>query len=212
MDLSVGQRAVIKSDFVDGAIEGVVEIAPARTRGSLVSVNQLMIVIGISAAFFSNYFLLPLGAQSWRWMLGIQVFPAAGYFLLLLLVPESPRWLLSKAREQGARDVLAMVHGSAAAERELQEIRASLGKQTRRFALRELLTGRLPFVGPSSMDLMLAHATEKPPAFAELEMVQVCPAVEGVIFSCLEKDPQSCSDGCKGSIGATGPILGTASR
>src|SRR5690348_14985909 len=84
----------------------IAEIAPARTRGSLVSLNQLMIVIGISAAFFSNYFLLSLGAQSWRWMLGIQVFPAAGYFLLLLLVPESPRWLLSKAREQSARDVL----------------------------------------------------------------------------------------------------------
>jgi sugar porter (SP) family MFS transporter len=121
----------------------IAEIAPARTRGSLVSVNQLMIVIGISAAFFSNYFLLSLGAQSWRWMLGVQVFPAVGYFLLLLLVPESPRWLLSNAREQSARDVLAMVHGGAAAERELQEIRASLGKQTRRFALRELLTGRL---------------------------------------------------------------------
>ena len=121
----------------------IAEIAPARTRGSLVSLNQLMIVIGISAAFFSNYFLLSLGSQSWRWMLGIQVFPAAGYFLLLLLVPESPRWLLSKAREQSAREVLAMVHGGAAAERELQEIRASLTRQTRRFALRELLTGRL---------------------------------------------------------------------
>ena len=75
--------------------------------------------------------------------MGIQVCPAAGYFLLLLFVPESPRWLLSKAREQSARAVLVMVHGGAAAERELQEIRASLGKQTRRFALRELLTGRL---------------------------------------------------------------------
>jgi MFS transporter, SP family, arabinose:H+ symporter len=121
----------------------IAEIAPARSRGSLVSVNQLMIVIGISAAFFSNYFLLSLGAQSWRWMLGVQVFPAAAYFLLLLLVPESPRWLLSNGRESSARDVLAMVHGGAAAERELQEIRASLSKQTRRFALRELLTGRL---------------------------------------------------------------------
>jgi sugar porter (SP) family MFS transporter len=121
----------------------IAEIAPARSRGSLVSLNQLMIVIGISAAFFSNYFLLSLGAQSWRWMLGVQVIPAAGYFLLLLLVPESPRWLLSKSREQSAREVLATVHGRAAAERELQEIRGSLGKPTHRFALRELLTGRL---------------------------------------------------------------------
>ena len=121
----------------------IAEIAPARTRGSLVSLNQLMIVIGISISFFSNYFLLPLGEQSWRWMLGVQTIPAAAYFLLLLLVPESPRWLLSKAREQDARAVLVMVHGAAAAERELLDIRSSLGQQARRFALRELLTGRL---------------------------------------------------------------------
>jgi MFS transporter, SP family, arabinose:H+ symporter len=121
----------------------IAEIAPARTRGSLVSLNQLMIVIGISISFFSNYFLLSLGPQSWRWMLGVQTIPAAAYFLLLLLVPESPRWLLSKSREQSARAVLELVHGAAAAERELLDIRASLGKQARRFALRELLTGRM---------------------------------------------------------------------
>jgi len=73
--------------------------APAGGSSSL---NQLMIVIGISVSFFSNYFLVSLGAQSWRWMLGVQVIPAALYFLLLLLVPESPRWLLSKRREQSA--------------------------------------------------------------------------------------------------------------
>src|SRR5258708_33077956 len=71
------------------------EIAPARSRGSLVSLNQLMIVIGISISFFSNYFLLSLGADNWRWMLGVQAVPAGLYFLLLTLVPESPRWLLS---------------------------------------------------------------------------------------------------------------------
>jgi MFS family permease len=89
----------------------IAEIAPARARGSLVSLNQLMIVIGISISFFSNYFLVSLGAESWRWMLGVQVIPAALYFLLLVLVPESPRWLLSKGREQGALAVLAQVHG-----------------------------------------------------------------------------------------------------
>src|SRR6202040_334949 len=52
-------------------------------------------------------------------------------------------WLLSKSREQSARDVLAMGHGTAAAERELLDILSGLGRQTRRFALRELLTGRL---------------------------------------------------------------------
>jgi sugar porter (SP) family MFS transporter len=128
----------------------IAEIAPARTRGSLVSLNQLMIVTGISISFFSNYFLLSLGEQSWRWMLGMQAAPATIYFLLLLLVPESPRWLLSKGYETGARAVLAMVHGAAAAEHELGEIRTSLVReqrqragQQRRFALGELLSGRL---------------------------------------------------------------------
>jgi MFS family permease len=54
----------------------IAEIAPARRRGRLVSLNQLMIVIGISVSFFSNYFLLSLGADSWRWMLGVQAIPA----------------------------------------------------------------------------------------------------------------------------------------
>jgi MFS transporter, SP family, arabinose:H+ symporter len=121
----------------------IAEIAPARTRGSLVSLNQLMIVIGISVSFFSNYFLLSLGAESWRWMLGVQVIPAALYFVLLLLVPESPRWLLSKGREQRARAVLTTVHVAIAAERELTDIQASLATTARKFALRELLTGRL---------------------------------------------------------------------
>jgi len=84
-----------------------------------------------------------LGAQSWRWMLGVQVIPAALYFLLLLLVPESQRWLLSKRREQSALAVLSQVHGSAAAQRELADIKASLSGQSRQFGLRELFTGRL---------------------------------------------------------------------
>lgn len=121
----------------------IAEIAPAHSRGSLVSLNQLMIVIGISMAFFSNYFLLSLGADSWRWMLGVQAVPAALYFLLLTLVPESPRWLLSKGREESARIALAAVHGLAAAHRELQIIQANLGKKLRHFSLRELFTGRL---------------------------------------------------------------------
>jgi sugar porter (SP) family MFS transporter len=121
----------------------IAEIAPARNRGSLVSLNQLMIVIGISVSFFSNYFLLSLGADSWRWMLGVQAVPAGLYFLLLTLVPESPRWLLSKGREASAHAALAVVHGLTAARRELEVIQANLVKQSRHFGVRELLTGRL---------------------------------------------------------------------
>jgi len=120
----------------------IAEIAPARNRGSLVSLNQLMIVIGISISFFSNYFLLSLGADSWRWMLGVQAVPAGLYFLLLTLVPESPRWLLSRGRKASAQAALALVHGPGASH-ELEAIEANLLKQSRHFGVRELLTGRL---------------------------------------------------------------------
>src|ERR1700730_7239171 len=121
----------------------IAEIAPARSRGSLVSLNQLMIVIGISISFFSNYFLLSLGAESWRWMLGVQAVPAGIYFLLLTLVPESPRWLLSKGREESALAALSAVQGPAAAQRELEIIQASFIEESRHFGVRVLLTGRL---------------------------------------------------------------------
>jgi sugar porter (SP) family MFS transporter len=121
----------------------IAEIAPARSRGSLVSLNQLMIVIGISISFFSNYFLLSLGANSWRWMLGVQSVPAALYFLLLILVPESPRWLLGKGREERALAALTAVHGPAVSRRELEIIKAHLVDKSRHFGPRELLTGRL---------------------------------------------------------------------
>src|SRR5271169_6179010 len=109
----------------------IAEIAPARSRGSLVSLNQLMIVIGISISFFSNYFLLSLGPDAWRWMLGVQAVPAGLYFLLLTLVPESPRWLLSKGRVADAQTALAAVHGPAVALREIEIIRANLIKKSR---------------------------------------------------------------------------------
>jgi len=121
----------------------IAEIAPARSRGSLVSLNQLMIVIGISVSFFSNYFLLPMGANSWRWMLGVQAVPAALYFALLILVPESPRWLLSKGRDAAARAALAVVHGLAGAAHELEVMQATLAEKSRHFAIRELFAGRL---------------------------------------------------------------------
>src|ERR1700730_9184168 len=121
----------------------IAEIAPARSRGSLVSLNQLMIVIGISISFFSNYFLLSLGADSWRWMLGVQAEPAGLYFLLLTLVPESPRWLLSKGRRESAQAALSTVQSPADARREREMMEANLVKQSRHFGVRVLLTGRL---------------------------------------------------------------------
>ena len=93
----------------------VTEIAPADRRGLLVSTNQLMIVIGISASFFSNDLLLSIGADGWRSMLGVEAIPALVFFVLLLTVPESPRWLLARGRRLPALAALRAVHGDAAA-------------------------------------------------------------------------------------------------
>jgi MFS transporter, SP family, sugar:H+ symporter len=119
----------------------IAELAPPQRRGSLVSVNQLMIVLGISASFFSNYFLLRLGENSWRWMLGVEAAPAVLYFLSLFLVPESPRWLLSRGEEDRARAAFARVSGAAQAEVEWRSIRQSFGQRSQ--ARQETFLARL---------------------------------------------------------------------
>jgi MFS transporter, SP family, arabinose:H+ symporter len=124
----------------------IAEIAPAHRRGGLVSLNQLMIVIGISASFFSNYFLLGVGEHNWRWMLGVQTIPAGLYFMLLTLVPESPRWLLMHGREAQAREILVRVSGATQAEDSLKQIRESLGAKTASRGLRGLLDQRIRFI------------------------------------------------------------------
>ena len=74
------------------------ELAPAESRGRLVALFQFNVVFGILVAYLSNYLLADIGPDAWRWMLGVQVVPAALFFGLLFLVPRSPRWLLRKGR------------------------------------------------------------------------------------------------------------------
>jgi sugar porter (SP) family MFS transporter len=124
----------------------IAEIAPAQRRGGLVSLNQLMIVIGISASFFSNYFLLDVGEHNWRWMLGVQVFPALLYLLLLSRIPESPRWLVIKGRDEQALDVLLRVAGAAQAQENLQQIRQSLAAKSAAHGWRALFDRRIRLV------------------------------------------------------------------
>ena len=117
----------------------IAEIAPAEIRGRMVSFNQLNIVIGISAAFFSNFLILQLGQSdlawaeslrfgdwNWRWMLGVETLPAILYFFALLFVPESPRWLAMRGREEEALAVLERVSGPEQARRDLQVVHDSL--------------------------------------------------------------------------------------
>ncbi len=118
----------------------IAEIAPAAHRGALVSVNQLTIVLGISLAFFSNFLLLPLGPQAWRWMLGVQALPAAIYIGALWFVPESPRWLLQRGQPEAALRVLTRLRGQARAGAELRDIARSLRQDAPTRPLRELWT------------------------------------------------------------------------
>jgi len=70
------------------------EISPADSRGKLVGLFQFNVVLGILVAYLSNYFIGQMEGDSWRWMLGVQAFPSLLFFVLIFLVPESPRWLL----------------------------------------------------------------------------------------------------------------------
>ena len=86
------------------------EIAPAKDRGRLVGFYQFMLVFGILMAFISNYLLSGIGENDWRWMVGVEAFPAIVYTLFVLSVPKSPRWLLTKNRVSEAKDVLSTVN------------------------------------------------------------------------------------------------------
>jgi sugar porter (SP) family MFS transporter len=106
----------------------IAEIAPARYRGRLVASVQFNIVLGILLAFLSNYLIagLGLGANEWRWMLGVQVVPSVAFFLLAFMIPESPRWLVAKGRPEEARRVLLRIGADEAIDAEIADIQESL--------------------------------------------------------------------------------------
>ena len=103
----------------------IAEISQAKQRGKLVSINQLNVVVGLSAAYFANYYVLELSQSSaswisavgldtytWRWMLGLEILPALAWFILLFYIPRSPRWLALKGQDEAAINVLKKLHGN----------------------------------------------------------------------------------------------------
>ena len=122
----------------------IAEIAPARLRGRLVSINQLTITTGALLAQIINWRLshnLPHGAsdefirtswfgqQGWRWMFGLTAGPALVFFLGMLFVPESPRWLMKNGKVEAARRILTSVGGSRYAEASSNEIQSTLASE-----------------------------------------------------------------------------------
>ena len=117
----------------------IAEIAPPKIRGKMVSFNQLNIVVGISLAYFTNYFILSLsdsdaswvemlgiGEHNWRWMLGLEALPAVLYFFGLYLVPKSPRWLAMKAREEEALKVMQLFRSQEEAKQDMVAVKETL--------------------------------------------------------------------------------------
>ncbi len=116
--LAIGASTIAAPAYVS-------EIAPANNRGRLVALYQFNIVFGIVVAFISNYLLSGIGDNAWRWMIGVQTLPAFVYTLMVLGVPESPRWLLTKKnnREEAAK-TLRLIDPHADIEAEMNRISA----------------------------------------------------------------------------------------
>ena len=121
----------------------IAEIAPPKLRGSLVSFNQLNIVIGISVAYFSNYFLVNMEEDSWRWMLGVEAIPAVIYFLALFTVPRSPRWLIIKlSKIELAQKILHKIGGEDYAKMTIAEIQRGVAKKEQKGRLSDIFKSK----------------------------------------------------------------------
>jgi MFS transporter, SP family, sugar:H+ symporter len=132
--MAVGAASVLSPAYIS-------EIAPAEIRGRLTTVQQIMIITGLTAAFVVNYFLAAgagvstgsfwLGLDAWRWMFLMQALPAAIFLVALLFIPESPRYLVSKGRDEHATSVLTKLFGSDIARAKLEEIRGTFSAEHR---------------------------------------------------------------------------------
>ena len=147
--LAVGAASVLAPAYIS-------EVTPARYRGALATVQQIAIIAGLFIAFVSNYALAKvagssvaefwLGYQAWRWMFWVEMVPATIFFVALLMIPESPRYLVLTRQREKALAVLTRLGGEEAARRKVGEIDESLAGDRHRPRLRDLLdphTGRL---------------------------------------------------------------------
>tara|TARA_R100000687_G_scaffold16278_4_gene12553 strand:+ start:45230 stop:46603 length:1374 start_codon:yes stop_codon:yes gene_type:complete len=126
--LAVGAASVMAPAYIS-------EIAPARFRGTLSSVQQVAIIFGLFSAFVSNYFLADfagastaefwMGYQAWRWMFWIELIPATLFLVALMFIPESPRYLVISNNTEKAKRVLNALYGDAQGQNKLTEIEAS---------------------------------------------------------------------------------------
>ncbi len=129
--LAVGAASVLAPAYIS-------EVTPAHLRGRMSSIQQIMIIIGLTAAFLSNYLLAEtagastnefwLGFEAWRWMFWIELLPATVFLIALAFIPESPRFLVSKGRNDAAENVLVRLFGKPFAADKVTEIETSMAE------------------------------------------------------------------------------------
>jgi len=140
--LAVGAASVMSPAYIS-------EVSAAHYRGRLATMQQIAIIFGLFAAFLSNYLLAKVagssveafwwGIEAWRWMFWVEMLPAALFLGALFLIPESPRFLVVKGREERARAVLSRLYGAAEGARKFAEIAASLATDHHRPRLSDLV-------------------------------------------------------------------------
>jgi len=163
--LAVGAASVLAPAYIS-------EVAPARFRGALATVQQIAFITGLFIAFFSNYLLADaagsstsefwLGFEAWRWMFWVEMFPATSFLVALFFIPESPRFLVLTRRRDEATAVLTKLVGADEAEQKIEEIDSSLAADHHKPQLRDLLDPntnrirRLVWTGIGRKPLLLA--------------------------------------------------------
>jgi SP family sugar:H+ symporter-like MFS transporter len=143
--LAVGAASVITPAYI-------CEVAPARYRGMLTTLQQIAIIFGLFMAFVSNYLLAEHAGAStailwfefsaWRWMFWMELFPAILFMLMLFYIPESPRYLVLKGSHHAATAVLTRLYGKDAAQRKATEIQQSLSSDHHQPRLTDLINNQ----------------------------------------------------------------------
>ncbi|NRB64518.1 MAG: sugar porter family MFS transporter, partial [Saprospiraceae bacterium] len=142
----------------------IAEMAPSHLRGRLVSINQLNIVLGFSAAYFSNYYFLSVSqsdiswvsslgidTDTWRWMLGIEMLPAILYSLLMIRIPESPRWLFIQGRTEEAQRVFHQI----TPHEDIEALKESILASSQAESKKETLVKRIIHLGKPAFRTVL---------------------------------------------------------
>ena len=132
--LAVGAASILAPLYIS-------EIAPHQIRGRLATLQQLMIVIGLFMAFMSNYALagasggaeqeLWWGFQTWQWMFWAEIIPAALFVIVLIFIPESPRYLVASNQAEKAQKVLAAISNAASAALKVADIKSTVRTDSR---------------------------------------------------------------------------------